>query len=137
MEFFHRVSHALSWSLVNAARTRARLDLLERDDRFLADNGFSRALLERGNDAWPWRADGVAAPARTAGFVLPPAGARTAMPAELLQHDPARVAVVPASPGGIESRAERADRARAFAAGEEDHREVGTSRPVAKERKAA
>ena len=33
--------------------TRRRL--LELDDRTLADIGVSRALLERGPQAWPWR----------------------------------------------------------------------------------
>ena len=68
---------------------------------------------------------------------LPPAGARAALPAELLQHVPARVTVVPTSPGEIESRAGRADLARAFAAGDGDRRVVGTSQPQTKERKAA
>lgn len=56
MKFFDRLSDALSWRLAYAGRTRARLDLLKRSDRFLADNGFSRELLEQGNAAWPWQA---------------------------------------------------------------------------------
>lgn len=83
MSFLNRVSQALEKSFINAGRTRARLDLLGRSDRFLEDNGFARSLLEQGNDAWPWRLDGVA-PAAVSGFALPPAGLRTPVPAASL-----------------------------------------------------
>ncbi|HTO81300.1 MAG TPA: DUF1127 domain-containing protein [Methylomirabilota bacterium] len=36
-------------------RSRARHELLQLDDRRLADIGYSRALLEAGVSAWPWR----------------------------------------------------------------------------------
>jgi len=53
------MSRALEKSLLNTGRTRARRYLLDRSDRFLLDNGFSRELLERGNGAWPWRLEAV------------------------------------------------------------------------------
>jgi uncharacterized protein YjiS (DUF1127 family) len=45
-------------------RSRLRKDLLRLDPRLLADAGFSRALLEAGVRAWPWRtpAEPAAAP---------------------------------------------------------------------------
>jgi len=45
-------------------RSRARHELLQLDDRRLADIGYSRALLEVGVSAWPWRllADAATAP---------------------------------------------------------------------------
>ena len=36
-------------------RVLAREHLLRYDDRMLADNGFSRELLEKGIAGWPWR----------------------------------------------------------------------------------
>lgn len=36
-------------------RALAREQLLRYDDRMLADNGFSRELLEKGVTGWPWR----------------------------------------------------------------------------------
>ena len=41
----------LQW--LNHSRTRARLSHL--NDRYLADIGISRELLEQGVRAWPWR----------------------------------------------------------------------------------
>jgi hypothetical protein len=38
-------------------RNRMRDDLLKRNDRVLADMGFSRELLEKGVSSWPWRRD--------------------------------------------------------------------------------
>ena len=38
-------------------RVLAREHLLRYDDRMLADNGFSRELLEKGVTAWPWRTE--------------------------------------------------------------------------------
>src|SRR5215475_9572613 len=45
-------------------RSRARHELLQLDDHRLADIGYSRALLEVGVSAWPWRlpADAATAP---------------------------------------------------------------------------
>ena len=56
MGMLQTLSQALGNSFINAGRTRAREQLLARDDRFLADAGLSRELLESGNAAWPWRA---------------------------------------------------------------------------------
>ena len=39
------------------ARARTCTELLRRNDRVLADAGFSRELLELGARAWPWRVD--------------------------------------------------------------------------------
>jgi uncharacterized protein YjiS (DUF1127 family) len=44
-------------------RSRARHELLRLDDRRLADIGYSRALLEAGVSAWPWRLPAEAATA--------------------------------------------------------------------------
>jgi uncharacterized protein YjiS (DUF1127 family) len=46
------MSKLLTW----IERSRLRQDLLRLDERLLADAGFSRALLEAGIRAWPWRA---------------------------------------------------------------------------------
>ena len=40
-------------------RAQLRHKLLTRSDRFLADTGFSRELLEQGVQAWPWRLSNV------------------------------------------------------------------------------
>ena len=81
MTFLNRVARALETSFVNAGRTRARRDLLERGERFLADNGFSRELLERGNAAWPWRVESDVSPVLSR-VATPPAVAHSpAMPA--------------------------------------------------------
>ena len=41
--------------LESVGRERARRELLNLNDRYLADLGFSRELLEEGVQAWPWR----------------------------------------------------------------------------------
>jgi uncharacterized protein YjiS (DUF1127 family) len=46
------ISKLLTW----IERSRLRQDLLQLDARLLADAGFSRALVEAGVGAWPWRA---------------------------------------------------------------------------------
>ena len=38
-------------------RSRARRELLAQSDRVLSDAGFSRAALESGIAAWPWRVE--------------------------------------------------------------------------------
>lgn len=38
-------------------RVIAREHLMRYDDRMLADNGFSRELLEKGVSGWPWRTE--------------------------------------------------------------------------------
>ena len=45
------ISKLLTW----IERSRLRQDLLQLDARLLADAGFSRALVEAGVHAWPWR----------------------------------------------------------------------------------
>lgn len=80
MMSFNTLVQSVQNSFVNAGRTRARLELLARGDSFLADTGFSRELLERGNDAWPWRVDGQV-PTSTSSYAVPPAGLRTPAPA--------------------------------------------------------
>ena len=49
---WHWLSRASERRGVEVTRRR----LLELNDSTLADIGVSRALLERGVDAWPWRA---------------------------------------------------------------------------------
>jgi uncharacterized protein YjiS (DUF1127 family) len=46
------ISNLLTW----IERSRLRYELLHLDARLLADAGFSRALVEAGVRAWPWRA---------------------------------------------------------------------------------
>ena len=46
------ISNIFSW----IERSRLRHSLLQLDARLLADAGFSRALVEAGVRAWPWRA---------------------------------------------------------------------------------
>lgn len=57
MSVIHNVFAAIGNFWVRAGRARLRHNLLLRDERFLADAGFSRALLEVGVDAYPWRKD--------------------------------------------------------------------------------
>jgi uncharacterized protein YjiS (DUF1127 family) len=45
----------MSKLLIWIERSRLRQNLLRLDGRQLADAGFSRALLEAGVRAWPWR----------------------------------------------------------------------------------
>jgi uncharacterized protein YjiS (DUF1127 family) len=45
------MSRLLTW----IERSRMRQDLLRLDERLLADAGFSRARLDAGVRAWPWR----------------------------------------------------------------------------------
>lgn len=49
--FFSRLAEALE----TVGRERARRELLNLNDRYLEDLGFSRELLEEGVNAWPWR----------------------------------------------------------------------------------
>ena len=71
MSLMNRLFRAVRQGSIDAGRTRARQHLLARGDRFLADNGFSRELLERGNRAWPWRVE-----ASVAAIRLPPIASR-------------------------------------------------------------
>lgn len=41
--------------MTGIALASVRRELLTRDDCFMANNGFSRQLLEQGVSAWPWR----------------------------------------------------------------------------------
>lgn len=52
--------NALIRSRENRGRNVVRDELLSKDDRFLADIGISRELLEEGVGAWPWRIDQLA-----------------------------------------------------------------------------
>ena len=54
-----RISSAVFKALEMNAKARVRRELLLRDERTLADLGFSRHLLEQGISAWPWREDEV------------------------------------------------------------------------------
>lgn len=83
--FLDRIVNSLIRSFGNAGRTRARLDLLKRSDRVLADSGFSRDLLEQGNQAWPWRIDGVV-PTSGTQYLFAPAGMRSPVPAVQQSH---------------------------------------------------
>lgn len=61
------ILNALTDILDRGARRRTLEELLRRDDRMLADAGFSRELLLEGVSAWPWRHDAaLAADARDA-----------------------------------------------------------------------
>ena len=90
MSIAKRFVTALERGILETGRNRARRHLLERGDRFLADAGFSRELLERGNGAWPWRVEDAAVP----GPVLRDAGIDAPRPAAL----PASPAAVAAEP---------------------------------------
>lgn len=52
---FNTVRQSVHNALVRSGRARARTELLRLSERTLQDAGFSRALLESGVDAWPWR----------------------------------------------------------------------------------
>lgn len=53
--FVERLSKALIDAREHAVRRRVRQYLRGLTDRQLEDMGFSRALLEQGPKAWPWR----------------------------------------------------------------------------------
>lgn len=53
--FFERFSKVLIDAREHAVRRRVRQYLRGLTDRQLEDMGFSRALLEQGPKAWPWR----------------------------------------------------------------------------------
>lgn len=55
--FLHRIWAGCETAMARAGRERARRQLLRMSDRSLADAGFSRAALESGVAAWPWRHD--------------------------------------------------------------------------------
>ena len=57
------IARRLARLIENAGRRRARRTLLAQSDRSLADAGFSRAALESGIAAWPWRPEADEAPA--------------------------------------------------------------------------
>ncbi len=63
----NRIITAIQHRLELSARARTRRVLLDRSDRLLEDAGISRALLQAGVHAWPWRADGSASPAEAVG----------------------------------------------------------------------
>ena len=53
--FLARITTALIDAREHAVRRRIRQHLRGLSDRQLEDMGFSRALLEQGSKAWPWR----------------------------------------------------------------------------------
>ena len=55
------ISQRIKRAIEIAGRHRVRNQLLAMSDRSLEDIGFSRALLEKGVDAWPWRVEEVEA----------------------------------------------------------------------------
>lgn len=59
------IKDSFSRYVIRIGRSRLRQQLLLRDDRFLADTGFSRTLLEQGIDAWPWRTEKAKNDAKT------------------------------------------------------------------------
>jgi len=73
IKFLQRFSQRLMAAQMRLANDRLRQNLLDRDDRFLTDAGFSRELLEAGVHAWPWRVQGETAtsPAKVAGVYDP------------------------------------------------------------------
>lgn len=54
LRLFNRLAHGYERYMTYRAREMARSHLLKCNDRLLADNGFSRELLEQGSHAWPW-----------------------------------------------------------------------------------
>lgn len=71
MALFDNVTQAFERRITNIGRTRARNYLLAQSDRVLADIGFSRERLERGNAAWPWTASEEASVDEKAHLVSP------------------------------------------------------------------
>lgn len=57
MSILERIHSLASHAALYMARRSDRALLLQLDDRTLADINISRALLEAGVAAWPWRAD--------------------------------------------------------------------------------
>ena len=66
------ITHMFARLIEKAGRSRARRELLSQSDRVLADAGFSRAALQSGIAAWPWRAETDDAPAASARAVPSP-----------------------------------------------------------------
>lgn len=54
---FRNMARGYERYMTYRGRSIARDTLLRCDDRVLADNGFSRDLLELGVKAWPWRVE--------------------------------------------------------------------------------
>ncbi len=52
-----RMARGYESYMTHRGRVLAREHLLRYDDRMLADNGFSRELLEKGIAGWPWRTE--------------------------------------------------------------------------------
>lgn len=52
---FKKLANGYERYMTYRGREIARDHLLRCDDRMLADNNFSRELLNQGVDAWPWR----------------------------------------------------------------------------------
>ncbi|MBX2836830.1 MAG: DUF1127 domain-containing protein [Gammaproteobacteria bacterium] len=54
-KLFSSIGSGLTNYMTHRGRVEARQALLHQSDRTLEDLGISRALLEQGTDAWPWR----------------------------------------------------------------------------------
>jgi len=57
---FKSLKEAFVAAATKSSHSRIRHQLLSMSDRQLEDYGFSRELLLKGIDTWPWRADSVA-----------------------------------------------------------------------------
>ena len=102
MTFVNRMTRAVERCLLEAGRSRARAALLAQSDRLLADSGFSRELLERGNGAWPWRvADTTQSGARVASVAAAEDATRARAVAELKAMSDAELADLGLSRAGI------------------------------------
>ena len=64
MAFLNSMAQALERGFMRTSIMHTRAILLEQSDGSLAAAGISRELLERGERAWPWRADAPAAVSR-------------------------------------------------------------------------
>ena len=75
MNFFKRATIAFFQIGENAGRIRALHELRNLNDDVLKDVGISRALLNQGVSAWPWRAAEAAGDARV--VAIPQTAANT------------------------------------------------------------
>ena len=62
MTFLNSMAQTLERAFMNTSISHTRQILLAQSDRSLADAGISRARLEQGDHAWPWREELVVAP---------------------------------------------------------------------------
>ncbi|MDH3640465.1 MAG: DUF1127 domain-containing protein [Gammaproteobacteria bacterium] len=84
--------------VVRIGYARARGEFLQLSDKTLDDIGISRALLEQGIDAWPWREENAAvATTNKAPLSVKPAIAK------LRRYNDAKLNGLPIAPGQIET----------------------------------